>query len=837
MGEVYRARDTRLGREVALKRLVDRALDDEVAHRRILREARAAAALSHPGIAAVFDVLDTPDGLFIVMEYVPGDTLRTQVGQRAPSVAAALEIGAQLARALAHAHEKGVVHRDLKPANVHITPTGQAKILDFGIAKSILEAQEAHPEKDDLATAAGMVVGSPGYMAPEQITGRPTDGRTDVYALGVLLFELLAGRRPFAGQDLFTTAAAALNDPTPRLSDVAPQVPRSVSDLVEHAMARAPEDRFQSATAFATALEQASHALGDAETHLVDYAGLRRSGRIRKRTIATTTLLLIAVGVLVVWTKVKSHPVEPRLPVVGVTPFQNVTGDKNNDPLVAGLTDAVMKRLGSVRSLRVLPLDEVREAVTASKRREAVARTLGASFVIEGSLRRAGNAIDVDVSLTSDDGLWRPVGRYSGDVGRLFELHKTVTDAVALALQRQGVIAANTTLEVPPPTTNPDAFADYAQARVFLERPDVTGSLDHAIEVLERAIKRDGNFALAYAALGEAFWEKWRVTNDAKWTTKAQAANLEALRIDSAQPEVRMALAVMYEGRGEAAKAVAELRQVLLMEPRNDGAHRMLSRIAVGESRWDEAIAEARTAVALRPTYWRNHSQLGDALFRAGQFEAAVTAFRRLLELQPDSARGYQRLGNSLQALGRHDEALQNYEKAAQIGATWATYSNMGTLYYWRGDNTRAVTAYESAIALAPNEPELYANLGDALLKLGHRDRAMQNYRRAIDEVSKRLAVAANDAVNVALLALYCAKLGDHGRALELIERATRLGPKDGDVLFVRAIVHALAGDRKAACDDTANALANGKGAEEIKRADELKTLKGCGAYEGIASK
>jgi eukaryotic-like serine/threonine-protein kinase len=836
MGEVYRARDTRLGREVALKRLVDRALDDEVAHRRILREARAAAVLSHPGIATVFDVLDTPDGLFIVMEYVPGETLGTRFGVGGVPVNAALEIGLQLARALEHAHEKGVVHRDLKPANVHITPTGQAKILDFGIAKSVIEAQEPQPGDDDLATMAGRMVGSPGYMAPEQILGRGTDARTDVYAVGVLLFELLAGRRPFTGTDVFTTAMATLNEPTPRLADIAPRVPRSVSDLVERAMARAPEDRFPSAAALAAAIERATQTIVDAETHLVDGAGLRMGGRIRKRTIATTTLLLIAVSAMVIWTRVKSQPFEAPLPVVGITPFVNTTRNQANDQLVAGLTDALTKRLASVPSLRVVPLEEVREAMKASQGRETVARTLGASFVVEGSLRRTDNAIDVDVSLRSADGLGRPIGRFSGDVARLFEFHKTITDAVALALRRHGIVAAETAPEAKPPTTNPEAFADYAQARVFLERPDVAGNLDYAIQQLNMAIGKDPKFALAYAALGEAYWAQWRETKAPEWTTKAQAANLEALRLDAEQPEVRYALAVMYEGLGQPTKAAEELKQVLSLQPRNDNAHLLLAKIAGDNGQWDEAIAEARTAIDLRPAYWRNHAQLGDTLLRAGRLDQAVAAYGRLIELQPDSARGFQRLGTVLQSLGRNDEALDNYLKAAAIRPTFATYLNMGTLYYWRTDYAKAADAYARAIQLSPGNPKGYGNLADTQLHLGRRQEAVASYRRAVDEARKLLAVNPRDTDILASLALYQAKLGDRAAAGDTARKALAINPQDGDLLFIRAQVHALAGEHDAACDGVREALAHGKNAEEIRRADELKGLKRCAAYDGLAA-
>lgn len=219
---------------------------------------------------------------------------------------------------------------------------------------------------------------------------------------------------------------------------------------------------------------------------------------------------------------------------------------------------------------------------------------------------------------------------------------------------------------------------------------------------------------------------------------------------------------------------------------------------------------------------------------RAGRLVASAAAFRRLIELQPDSARGYQRLGTVLQTAGRIDEALANYEKAAAIRPSWGTYSNMGTLHYWQGDNVKAAAAYQRAIDLAPNEPELYANMGDALQKLGQAERAAGQYRHAIVEIRKLLAVKPNDPLNVAALALYQAKLGLKDAASSSIELASTLSPQDGEVLYVGAVVHALAGDARAACDATAAALAHGKSAEEVRRADELKSLKGCPAYDRL---
>jgi serine/threonine-protein kinase len=835
MGEVYRARDTRLAREVALKRLFEPALGSESGRRHVLREARAAAALSHPNIATIYDVLETPDGLVIVMEYVPGETLAARL-QRGPlSLEDALRFGGQIADALSDAHDHGVIHRDLKPANVHLTPDGKAKILDFGIANVAVDPAEPDTSAADTATRANQIVGTPGYMAPEQLAGGRGDQRTDIYGLGLLLFEMLSGQRPFERSDSVGSALAVFEGRAPQVRTVAPHVPADVSDLVSRAMARNPEDRFSNARALAAAIQAARRGVDSAETATQE--GLPpRGGWRRHRAAIGAVILLAALAGGLLWFQPWTIPVSAHSSVIGVLPFRNGSGDASNDPLVAGLSDAVAKRLTSVRSLRVLPLDETREAWRGTKGSGSVALTLGAAFVVEGTVQRKGETLEVDMVLVGADGVRHEAGRYEGDVTQLFDLHRRVVEGVTAALSQQGAVGSGSAPALGPPTSNADAFAEYAQARVFLERPDVRGSLKNAIDLLQAAIAKDNRFALAYAALGEAYWAQFRETNDASWTDKARAANLDALRIDPAQPEVRMALAVMYHGLGRRDEAKEELRQVLALQPRNDNAHLLLSRIHADKGEWDAAAAEANAAIALRPNYWRNHAQLGDSLMRAGRLEPAIAAYRRLTQLQPDSDRGYQRLGTAQLAAGRIDDAMESYQKANGIRESGATYSNIGTIHYWRGDYASAIAAYEHAIALAPNRADLYANLGDVLRKTGQHARAADNYRRAIVEARKEISVNANDALSLAGLALYQAKLGQKDAAASSIELASTLSPEDGEVLYVRAVVHALAGNTAAACEAIGAALAHGKSAEEVRRADELTSLKGCPAYDHLAA-
>ena len=843
MGEVYRATDERLGREVALKRLSDASLASDVARRRVLQEARAAAGLSHSNIATIFDVLDTADGLTIVMEYVPGESLEWHVARGPIPVERALAIAVQVCDGLIEAHAHGIVHRDLKPANVQITPDGKVKILDFGIARSTTagQASPSAPTATSPPTEAGHFFGTPGYMAPEQLAGERADARTDIYALGVLLYEMLTGRRPYDAPDRLGSALATLKGGATPVARLVPDIPAPVSALVEKAMSVKPADRFQTAEQLARELRGAQLVVATDpsfgfEPRPVSTDGVPPVSSRRAAVALVLTALAVVALTAAVWRwglnsdggVVSAHP-----SALAVLPFKNATAQAGDDPIAVGLTDAVAHRLSSLKSLRVLPLDAARDVAATSPNPAAAARSLGAGFVLEGELRRSGQTLDVDVALVSPDGERRPAGRYSGQLGQIFELQGQIAEGVIAALTRASGVADRATLK-PPPTTNQQAFAEYAQARLFLERPDVPKHIDHAIQLFQSAIAKDNGFARAHAGLGQAYWTQYRQTQDPAWTTKATASILDALRIDPDQPEVLLSLAVMYHGLGRLDAAEKELRRVIALQPWNDDAYREAAGIHIDRGDWDAAVRELQRAIDLRPNYWRNHSELGYTHYRAGRMDEAVKAYTRVDELQPDSAVGFHMLGTVHQAAGRLDEALGNYSKATAIRPSASTFSNMATVYYWEGDHAKAAEAYQRAVDLAPNRPILHTNLGDAFLKLDRRDAARASYRRAVQLLRQQLAVNEDDAVNLGLMAMCLAKIGDRIEADAAATRALKVNPKDGEVLYSAAVVDALAGRTAPACSRLGEALAQGASPELVRYADELRTLKGCQAYDRI---
>lgn len=851
---MYLAHDLALDRPVAIKFIAPEKAGDEASRRRLVREARAAAALDHPNICGVHEVIVEPDGrAAIVMQYVEGQTLAERLRDGPLDVRLALSIAANLAAALSVAHRRGIVHRDVKPQNVIITPEQQAKLLDFGVATQTPLAPEsaANDTTTVSLTTQGAVIGTPAYMSPEQAQRAPLDGRSDLFSLGTVLYECLTGRRPFGGRTAFETVDQILHHEPPPVSSLRPELSLQHDELCRRLLAKHPDDRLRSADELLGALRLLTPDTGRSPapytTDLRSGTSLRRRAGLlqlaglrpfepRRASVAVFVLLVVAVVVGLaasdrLW---RRAPLPSGATAIGVLPFKNDSGDPDNDLLAAGLPDALAKRLAAVASLRVLPSGEIRDAIQERPDPAAVSRSLGAAFVVEGTVSKAGDETEVTASLVAPDGRRQAAGRYLA-AGSPLDLQRRLAAGVLAVLMDEGVVSGSTAPDTPPPTENAEAFAEYLQARVFVERPDVPGNIDHAIRLFQSATAKDPRFALAHAGLAEAYWAQFQETKDPRWTSQALAANLEALRIDPAQAEVRLSLAVMYHGQGRRDEAVEEVKRVLALQPQNDNAHRLLADIHIAHSEWDAAIAAAKDAVTHRPSYWRNHSQLGLAYFRAGRYDEAADAYQRVVELQPDSARGYQTLGTALQAAGRNDEALEKYEKAISIRPTARTYSNVATLYFWRGEYQKAADVYEKAVTLAPNDPELHANLGDAYARLGQSARAAQSYGRAVEQVQPLLDVSPNDSQLLASYALYRAKLRQRSAAQDAIQRAVAISPADGQVLYAAALVYALSGDTGRACGALTSALASGASGEEVRHAVELRTLRGCAAYDRLA--
>ena len=816
MGDVYLAEDTRLRRQVALKRLSERRPRLGRVDGALLHEARAVATLNHPNIAAVYDVLDAEDGAFIVMEYVEGETLANRLSRGKPLPQETTGVVTQLLSALGEAHRHGIIHRDLKPSNVMITPDGVAKVLDFGVART-------RTRRDDDATAEGpytaarVIVGTPGYAAPEQLLGRNADERSDIYSVGVLLYELLAGRLPHISSGMFDAALAAATENPQPLTSVAGVSP-PLAAVVERAMAFDPKDRFASAGEMTTALTAAVRGewWPEAKSRTPD----------PRAVLAVVLLVALAVAAPLwwMWRDVGAVRAAPR-PIVAVLPLGTLSGDASTDAYAIGIVETVTTNLARLSSIVVVPATETADSRRQGRTPSQVARDTGATFLVGASVQQAGDQLGVNLHLLAGDGHVVWAERFEGRIAELFVLQHRMTEAIIRRLQVSLTPSPVSRLESRP--VNVVDVTEYWQGRALLDRYDMPGNLVRAIEVFERVIARDPSFALAHAALGEAYWQRYESTDDAAWTTKAIEHAETAVRLEPDETQARYSLAVILRGTGRLAEAAKELERVTASAPNHPQAPYLLGVVLANSGRIDDAVAALQRAIELRPHYVKNYSELFVVLLESGRYADAESLLLKAVALNPDSPVPFQQLGALHQTTGRIDEAIKWYQESLKRAPLATSYSNLGMSLHQRGRFGEAAEAYEHALRLSPKSPVTHRNLGDTYRRLDRHDDARAAYMRAIALTETLLKVNPRDPTNLSRLAVYKAKLGRRLEAERHLQQAIAIRPKDGGVWFRKAVVASLQGDAVQALDALRQAIAFGYSRSTIRDEEDLERLRG----------
>jgi len=829
MGVVWLAEDDRLQRKVALKTVKGADADTADGRQRLMREARAAAALNHPNIAAVHDVLDVEGQVVVVFEYVEGDTLAARL-QRGPlSVADAVEITWQLADALAAAHAQGVIHRDLKPSNVVVAPDGRAKVLDFGIARLVPAGADMSASVP--GTIGGGLVGTPGYAAPEQYLSRNVDGRADLYSLGVMLFEMIAGHRPFPSHDAIQLATSVLRDDAPQLPSSGLWVPPQLAHLVQRLLEREPSRRPASGEEVLVELSP----LRDTESSPLARRTVLMRQRVPTSTLVVAALTLAAVAAIVVRLQWNARPQGPEAPVVAVLPLTNSSGDVANDYLGAGLAESLITSLASVPRVTVLSRSAVEESRQQHPDRASFVRSLDASYIVTGSVQTIADRLRVTLNLERPDASVAWGETVEGPVNGLFELQTRLATALGNAITDQTPSAQRVAPATPTTASDPAQLA-YWRGRAQLDRRELTGSIQAAIKEFSDAIASDPRFAVAHAGLADAQWSMYLGTNDKAWAERAMESTATAIKLEPDRPSVRYVAALTLYRGGRFAEAKEEVARALVLQPTYEDAIRLQATVLMRQGDLAQGLAEFKKVMALRPNAVSLYSDMGNALYAASRYPEALSAFEKAIELSPGSSLNLARAGTTAQAMGQRQRALDLYERANAIQPRAETFSNMGTIYYGLGDFERAARSYEGALLIRPLSAITHRNLGDAYRRLGRKDDAQRAYRQAVIRAEAEVSVSPANARAIARLAVYQAKAGDDAAAVRSLRRAIELAPRDEQVFQRAGVVHALAGRTTAALDAIERAVAGGIARNAIADEEDFARLKPSPRFAAVVS-
>jgi serine/threonine protein kinase/lipopolysaccharide biosynthesis regulator YciM len=693
MGEVYLAEDTRLGRRVALKFLPALFTQDKKHLRRFEQEARAVAALSHPNVCVIHEVIETGEGRHcIVMEYVDGVTLRECIAERM-NVHEALDAAIQVASALSAAHAAGIVHRDIKPENIMRRRDGYVKILDFGLAK--LTEKESRPVDSEgetraleLKTLPGMVMGTVAYMSPEQARGLPVDARTDVWSLGVVLYEIVAGQKPFEGATATDVIISiAEREPVP-LTKCGPEVPIQLEQIVKKALAKDREERYRTAEELLVDLKSLRRDLeiGAEVERSRPMTGARSAGtvsadqRITSKIFPlemtrTRILTLMALGgVLIIaglvyarfFRQSSIRAPQPEIKSVAVLPMSNLSGDSAQDYFADGMTDTLIAGLARVGALRVISRTSVMQYKGSQKPLGEIARDLNVDAIVKGSVQRFGERVEVSLQLipaTSDQQLWSHT--YQRDLRDILTLQNEVARHISQAIQIKPTPQEQMRLEQARPI-NPEAYDYFLRGRFYLNRQTKADN-ETAIEMFDRAVTKDPNFEAAHAELAQAcVWRFFLFTPDEKqWEEKAFMAVEKALSLDSNS-------AVAHLARGRLLwtpsnhfphdKAIQEYRRALSLNPSLDEARNQLALVYGHVGLLDEALQELEMAVATNPSNNLARFRVGEILLFQGKYEQALNALRNVPREVNPALVGHQIVW-ALFTLGRKEEASATLEQ------------------------------------------------------------------------------------------------------------------------------------------------------------------------------
>jgi serine/threonine protein kinase/Tfp pilus assembly protein PilF len=754
MGVVYEAEDVRLGRRVALKFLPEHLTGDQKALQRFRREARTASSLNHPGICTIYEVEERDHQPVIVMELLEGENLKDGIRKGAIPIDQLLDISIQVSDALEAAHGKGIIHRDIKPGNIFVVCGGRAKVLDFGLAKMVAPDQsEPH---DEALTAHGVFPGTTAYMSPEQVRGEEIDTRSDLFSLGVVMYEMATGQRPFAGKNRVLIMNAIQNEQPLFPSRVNSALPVGLDDIILRTLEKDREKRYQHAADLCFELKQFKQGNERAPVAVPSAAHLSAAHHPARSRQQTTKLWVAAlvVGIALVlilglglrsWRK-PGKLISGQIQSIAVLPLENLTGDPAQQYFSDGMTDALITDLAQIGSLRVISRTSTMRYRDSHKALPEIAKELRVDAVVEGTVARAGNRVRIDAQLiraSTDRHLWAK--SYERDIKDVLPLQGELAQTIASEVRVQLSSNEQARLRNAAPI-NPEAYDAYLKGRHIMERGGLE-DVRKAIDYFQSGLEKDPNNALIYTGLADAYIDKMMDVHESPMeaTSKARAAAEKALQLDDSLAE----------------------------------AHTSLGMIKLSYD-WDWAGAEHefKRAMELNPGYPLAYVMYGQYLTMVGRQSDAMPYFERAHRLDPLFGQSYRGEAFSCFMAHKYDEAIIQYRKALELEPDAITYFGLVLARAEKGDSATAITEAERATKV-DNTPLLLTSLASAYARAGRRadaDRVLQRLQEIWERQGRAPAwhTPGSPYVCPYEVAGVYAQLGERDRAIDWLDKAYR---------------------------------------------------------------
>jgi serine/threonine-protein kinase len=745
MGEVYLAEDLRLGRKLALKLLPARFTQDNERVRRFELEARAASALNHPNIVTIYEIGQTSQTRYIATEFIAGQTLRALLKRDGMPLNAVLDVAVQASSALAAAHDAGILHRDIKPENIMVRPDGLVKVLDFGLAKLTEgpRAEREAPRVEAERTESGVVMGTVRYMSPEQARGEKTDMRSDIFSLGVVLYEMATGRLPFAGATTSDVVAAMLTRDATPLGEYRPDAPPELERIARRCLEKERERRYGATRELLADLARLKRTLesGASATAAASRARRPRLRATRRRLIAAGLGLLAVAAPLGYRVLFRDAPAAPEIESLAVLPLENLSGDPEQEYFADGMTEAIIGNLARIRALRVVSRPSVMRFKGSRKPLAEIARELKVDAVIVGSVQRARGRVKITAQLVhaaADAHLWAE--EYERDLSDVLKLQSEVARAVAAEIRIQ-VTAEERARLARARSVDPQAHEGYLLGRYHLGKNNEQ-DWQQAVAHFERATRIAPDYAAAFAGLSDVWLQRgvFAVRPFKEVEPYARAAVSRALELDDQLPEAHISLANLKQYYDwDWSGAEVEFKRALELDPGSLDGHLAYGHLLMHLGRHDEAVREGRIGAQLDPLSAQTQTALGRFLYRARRYEEALPHLKRAVDMEPRSIGANVRLGGVYVQLGRFDDALAVFEKGRALTGDDRTFGGEIAYVYALLGRRREARQMISGLKADPVQvATVYAALGD-------KDEAFRRLAQAIEEHNSLLVTIKED--------------------------------------------------------------------------------------------